>query len=287
MSTQQPVIRVMRHEDIPAAIALKNLAGWNQLPLDWERFLHLEPEGCFLAEHEGTIVGTASTISYGDRFGWIGMVLVHPDMRGQGLGKRILQVCMDYLDSTGVSCIRLDATPMGKPLYEKLGFTDEYRIERWSGTGKAQALPAGVTELTTAMYEDVFRFDAPAYGAERGRALRRLFSEPTTRAAVVLGSNHSVAGYIAVRPGMNAAYIGPWVAESPEAAEVLWHWALAVIGPQPTNIDLVQHTSECAGSWAAAAGFTYQRPFTRMCRGINTYPGVPELQYSLMGPETG
>ena len=43
----------MTVDDIPEAMRLKDLAGWNQTAADWERFLSAGPEGCFVAEREG------------------------------------------------------------------------------------------------------------------------------------------------------------------------------------------------------------------------------------------
>ena len=69
-------LRLMTVDDIPEAMRLKDLAGWNQTAADWERFLSADPEGCFVAEREGRVVGTSTTIVYEGRFAWIGMVLV-------------------------------------------------------------------------------------------------------------------------------------------------------------------------------------------------------------------
>jgi len=38
------------------------------------------------------------------------------------------------LDARGVPTIRLDATPLGRPVYTKLGFVDEYEVTRYGGT---------------------------------------------------------------------------------------------------------------------------------------------------------
>jgi GNAT superfamily N-acetyltransferase len=123
--------RSMTIEDIPEAMQLKDSAGWNQTTADWARFLSASPEGCFVPEHEGRVVGTSTTILYEGRFAWIGMVIVDSQYRGQGIGTALLERAIRYLDSRNVPCMKLDATPQGKPLYEKLGFVSEYDIERW------------------------------------------------------------------------------------------------------------------------------------------------------------
>ncbi|MDF2959371.1 MAG: putative acetyltransferase, partial [Paenibacillus sp.] len=129
----EPAIRQLTEDDIPFAMELKNIAGWNQVEADWQGYLELEPEGCFLAEVNGRKAGTATAIRYGTKAGWIGMVLVHPDLRRYGIGKALLNRTIDYLKGLGVECIKLDATPMGKTVYVPLGFTDEYELERYQG----------------------------------------------------------------------------------------------------------------------------------------------------------
>ncbi|HMC73739.1 MAG TPA: GNAT family N-acetyltransferase, partial [Terriglobales bacterium] len=114
-------IRNMTALDLPAALRLKEIAGWNQTADDWKRFMKASPEGCFVAELDGEVRGTVTTICFEHRFAWVGMVLVDPEYRGEGMGTRLLEMAINYLDSVRIPCIKLDATPQGKPLYEKLG----------------------------------------------------------------------------------------------------------------------------------------------------------------------
>src|SRR2546422_9978611 len=124
-------LRVMTEADIPGGMRLKELAGWNQTPSDWERFLRASPAGCSVAELDGRVCGTATTIVYEGRFAWIGMVLVDPECRGRGIGTRLLAKAIEHLDAARVPTLKLDATPQGRPIYAKLGFVSEYEVERW------------------------------------------------------------------------------------------------------------------------------------------------------------
>jgi GNAT superfamily N-acetyltransferase len=123
--------RIMTEQDVPAGLRLNTLSGWNQTAADWHRFLSNSPRGCFVMEHDSKVVGTATTLAYQNRVAWIGMVLVDRDYRKQGIGTQLLEKTIQHLDHTGIRTMKLDATPLGKPLYTKLGFVDEYEIERW------------------------------------------------------------------------------------------------------------------------------------------------------------
>ena len=109
-------LRVMTLEDIPEAMRLKDAAGWNQTAVDWERFLVASPEGCFGALSGRRIIGTVTTISYENRFAWIGMLVVDSGYRGRGVGSALLECAIRHLDFKGVPCLKLDATPQGRPL---------------------------------------------------------------------------------------------------------------------------------------------------------------------------
>ena len=285
--TDAPLVRCMTEADVPAGMALKDLAGWNQLRLDWERFLAFEPHGCFVVEVEGRLVGTASSISYLDRCGWIGMVLVHPDMRRRGLGRTLLEACLEYLDGVGVAAVKLDATPAGKPLYDTLGFVDEYPLCRWKGTGSAQAASGdGLRDLGPGDLEALRAFDSPVFGVDRQRVLARLLAEPTIRVAGCFSATGDLQGYAAVRPGQNACYLGPWIAVDAEVAERLWRWGLNALAGRPVYVDTLG-PNPTAAEFVAASGFAVQREFMRMYRGQNRCPGQPERQYGIFGPEIG
>ena len=45
-----------------------------------------------------------------------------PEYRGQGIAKKMVSMLIDEAWSRGATEISLDATKMGRPLYEKLGF---------------------------------------------------------------------------------------------------------------------------------------------------------------------
>src|SRR5215468_10104666 len=102
-------IRTMTDNDLSLAMSLKDQAGWNQTEADWQRFLAMEPAGCFVAEWDGRPVGTTVTCILGS-VAWVAMVLVDPEFRGKGIGKALMTHALDFLESQSVPSIRLDAT---------------------------------------------------------------------------------------------------------------------------------------------------------------------------------
>src|ERR1700743_394620 len=168
-------LRVMTRQDIPGGVRLNTIAGWNQTEADWSRFLEASPVGCFLMHDDGKIVGTSATISYEGRFAWIGMVLVDPEYRNRGIGTALLQRAIEYLDDAAILTLKLDATPAGKPLYEKMGFVTEYEIDRWILKRSApEHSPTTIFLPPAEVLDRVFDYDREIFGADRSGLLRSL-----------------------------------------------------------------------------------------------------------------
>jgi GNAT superfamily N-acetyltransferase len=274
----------MTPADIAAGMRLKDIAGWNQTGTDWERFLRTSPEGCFVAEVDGKVVGTATTIVYGGRLAWIGMVLVDPDYRGRGIGTELLERTVEYLDARRVPTMKLDATPQGKSIYARLGFVAEYEIERWelcrpSGSATAPAASAAV-EL-----EEILRVDRDIFGADRSELLRSLDREAPafTLATHVPGR---LTGYALGRRGSRADQLGPWMARDEASARELLEEFLRRSGRETVFVDCLRE-NPFARRVLCQHGFQFTRPLTRMYRGPNTHPGRPELLCAALGPEFG
>jgi len=275
-------LRSLTAADIPAVMQLKDAAGWNQTAADWLRFLHANPSGCFAADEDGNLVGTATSIIYERRVAWIGMLIVHQRWRGRGIGSALLERTMRYLDACGVPCMKLDATPQGRPLYEKFGFTVEYDIERH----RLVRTPRPSRDLVTAPPLDhVVRLDRDVFGVDRATLLRSL-AHDAPELVQVDADDSGVAGYTFGRRGSLADQLGPWVSTSAAGAERLLDGFLSRSTAARVFVDCVR-----PNPWALplvrARGFEHSRRLTRMYCGANDHPGRPEHQGGTLGPEFG
>lgn len=281
-------VRTLTAADLDFADSVRALAGWNQTHADWERFLAMEPDGCFLAEWNGTPAGTATTTIYGPELAWIGMVLVHPDLRRRGIGRALLERCVAYLRSRGVRCLKLDATPAGKEVYDRLGFRSEWTLKRWVGRPAAATPAAPSPGLWSWRATDVARvesLDVTAFGAAR-RALLGALTQTSTAALVKESAAGDIAGFGFARAGSQALYLGPVVADSAQAGLGLVEALIARHAGQAIFWD-IPDPNEAAVDWARQHGFTIQRPLIRMFLGENSAPGDPLRQFALAGPEVG
>ena len=271
-------IRQLGSSDIAFAQRLRSAAGWNQTVSDWVRLLDYEPSGCFAGEVDEQPVATTTTTTYGTDLAWIGMVLVDSKFRRRGIATAMLEHCLKVLlNDRGVNCVKLDATPAGAAVYEKLGFRVDCELARWEAS-----TPRGRSREWPAAEYDSFRFrdlDEKAFGANRIAFLDRLARD----------SSHCLsvdAGFGMFRSGERAGYLGPVVSSDTATAESLIESLLTSSGQAPAFWDIPEGNAS-AVELARRLGFHRQRRLIRMWTGQVNVPGDTSLQWAIGGPETG
>jgi GNAT superfamily N-acetyltransferase len=273
--------RTMVAGDIDAGLRLCRSAGWNQLENDWKLFLDLTPDGSRVAiDENGKVVGTAATINYEDHFSWIGMVLVDPEKKRQGIGTQLLREALKILEKQETA--KLDATPAGREVYLKLGFIDEYTLSRMVLRDKTNLPVGAATDMADTDFELITQKDKEVFGASREQLLKRIYNNYPALSFVI--RNNAGIAYSFGRKGYNFTQIGPVVTDDDSVAKHLVSAALnKLVGP--VVIDVMDSSS--FQQWLMQLGFTEQRKLIRMYRGTNAYPGIPEKQFAILGPEFG
>jgi GNAT superfamily N-acetyltransferase len=276
-------IRGMTVADIPFGMRLKEQAGWNQVAADWSRLLDLEPEGCFVAELDGTAAGTVTTCRFG-RVAWVAMMLVDESFRSRGIGRSLMKHALDHLDSHGVVTVRLDASPLGRPLYESLDFVAEATLARYVGVlPPANGLPEVPAPASSKLLDGVTQLDHQVSGTDRERLIRRLIQEQPDSFHVAIESN-VVCGFLLARPGARATRIGPCIASKP-AAELLLADARRRYAAETITMDIPVDNATAialASSW----GLDMTGSLTRMSRGPSVHEDLSRL-WASTGPEKG
>jgi len=278
-------IRPMAEGDVAAALRLSRASGWNQTEADW-RYLLQENRGRFVAAVRGErLVGTGGATCYATRLGWVCMILVDEEERGRGLGSRIVEAVLERL--ADMRTVGLDATPSGRPVYERLGFTAASSLVRVGGAAdEAARSPGAQTRLVEAADLDaLLRLDREAFGADRSRLIRWLWAEAPGLAWCAMEQGE-LAAYCLGRRGDRAVHVGPVVARTVAQARALVGSAAASVPRRALVLD----ASTSPPSWLSeleTLGLRAQRPFTRMYRSAAPPPGRPELTLAAFGPELG
>lgn len=281
-------IRPLLSSDIPFAMSLVSQAGWNQLPGDWERLLQAAPQGCFLATVDDQPVATVTTTSFGKELAWIGMMLVDPAFRRQGLATQLLQYCIRYLHDQGIACIKLDATPAGRLVYERIGFVDEWSFQRWERpaaelgssqqSGDRVNSPGSERATSRIALSDFEQLDRDAFGADR-RQLLELFARDSLTA-------FREDGYGMLREGRLANYLGPIVAKQPASGQAI---AAELAGSSCDSRMFwdIPGKNTHATELAQRLGFQPVRELIRMRLGPALQLPHPEYVFALSDPATG
>jgi GNAT superfamily N-acetyltransferase len=268
--------------------ALVREARWNQLAADWRVFLaHGRIHALVTAESR--IVATTATLPYGGRFAWISMVLVAGEYRRHGLATQLMRRAMKELSAAGLVPV-LDATPDGRAVYRRLGFTDSWGfarlIRRERQAAAAFAAPAGVTirPVTDADWPALGAYDAAAFGAERSAVLADLRGRLPS-AELVAERADGIAGFLLGRDGMLAGHLCPLIADDDAIACALIARALDALDG-PLFIDLADDKT-AVRSFLETHGFAAVRPFTRMVYGSSLRFDDPARTFAVVGPEFG
>ena len=274
--SQEYSIRLLQSPDIHTACSLCRIAGWNQLPRDWERFITYEPGGCFAAVFQDSVIGTVTTTTYGTDLAWIGMMLVHPDHRRRGVASALMDRALEYLTRRNVECIRLDASPDGQPVYERLGFRPDWSFHRWCRLQESKGPTVDPSNSGT-LSDDSHALDTTAFGCSRKR-----FLESVCRDSVVISRDQD---YGMMRAGFAASYIGPVIARSPGSAEQIISQLLQS-ATSKVFWDIPGPNSD-AERLARRFNFKAVRTLTRMTLGTASVPVDISLQYALVDPGAG
>lgn len=275
-------IRPMAVADLPLGLKLSRQAGWNQVESDWRRFLDMQPQGCFVAQLDGTPVATTVTCTFGP-VAWIAMVLVEVTARRKGVATSLLKHALDFLDSQCVRTVRLDATAAGQPVYERLGFLPEYSLTRYEGIAAQVDTEPHVEVAPASLFGEIIAFDRQTTGTPREKMLLRLFEE-SPHAVRVLRRGERLEGFVAARYGANATQIGPCIATN-DGGPPLLRDALSRHAGQPVFIDIPRDNAR-ALRVAEASGLKPQRHFVRMYRG-DRITDRPAAIWASSGPEKG
>jgi GNAT superfamily N-acetyltransferase len=263
---------------LPGCLILSKAANWNQNEADWRLMLGIG-RGWGISLADGTLAASTLVLPYGADFAWVSMVLVLPGQRRKGFATRLLRTAIAYLETHRLSPI-LDATPAGRAVYIREGFSDRWAFKRFfARQRKAVHAEGEARPLRDSDWDEILEVDREAFGASREKLLRNLYRRKPQAAYVIEGK-----GFVLGRDGREASHIGPLVCRDIDSARALFAHAL---GAQegPLYADLADHAP--LHDLLEESGFAFQRPYTRMVRGERPAPGNETLTYLVAGPELG
>ncbi len=279
-----PKIRLLKAEDLSRALELSTEAGWNQTLNDWE-FFHQNAYNYAIDDSEGELVATTVAWDVAPRLSWIAMVLVTKACRGRGYARDLMQHAMAQAELRG-RALALDASELGEPVYERLGFGIGEEIGRWrlekyaSAPVHAEMLPLRESDLDT-----VADLDFRVSGLSRASMLQEWLRRSPELAWGYRGPGGDLEGFVLGREGRTTHQIGPLISLNLNVAQALLEKALGTIGgPAYVDVPLGQRDFN---DWLQRRGFKSERGFKRMSRPIGAINTDWSRTFAIAGPDVG
>ncbi|MCA1038464.1 GNAT family N-acetyltransferase [Bacillus infantis] len=210
----------LNEEDISGLIELSASVGWDY---EREEILTLLNSGTVLGHKtiDGKLVSCSALIPYNTHLAWLGMVIVDPRARGEGLAKEAVRSCLEAADE-GTS-ILLVSTEEGRPLYLRLGFTEVDTIQKYLCREYMPSSPVEkgrvsyIKRFTPDFFESVVEFDRAAFGDGRTVFLKNRIAQ-AKECLLSFNGDGRLTGYGLSIQGPVNLIIGPIAAENTETA---------------------------------------------------------------------
>jgi len=206
--------------------------GWRVPVLERQLFGSAWADAVGVLHDQGRFGGLVTALAH-EKSGWIGNLIVPPELRGRGYGKSLFAWAMQRLLDAKVDSIWLTASAAGRPIYEKAGFRLVGKVERWrfDPTGK----PRATGDAPASVEPSLPSLDRQAWGEQRQALLAALQPQSLSFAC------NDSAAYL--QKGKDLQVIGPWYSADlcPRSNRTLLQLALAKADPGvEIVVDLVE-----------------------------------------------
>ncbi|MFJ8519596.1 GNAT family N-acetyltransferase [Lysinibacillus xylanilyticus] len=241
--------------DIPGLIDLSDSVGWDY---DESEIKTVMMSGKIFGHKnaEGKIVSSAAIITYDTNLASIGMVIVHENYRGLGLGKLATQKCIESVSEH--TAILLVATKDGEPLYKKMGFTTvdyvhKYLTENYIGPHNLASNEFAIEDFNENDFAEIVSLDTAAFGDNRSNFLRNRINQ--SKHCVVVRDHHAnIIGFGLSILGPINLILGPIIAPDSKTASLIIN-TLAKNHQGKLRIDVPSGHAEFI-KWVEQSGFT-------------------------------
>lgn len=241
-------IRPLTRSELDRLMAWAAAEGWNPGRNDGDLFWATDPEGFLAAEVDGGFAGGGAIVSYGGAYGFMGLFIVDPLLRGRGIGERLWHARRDRLRARLApgAAIEMDGVFAMQAFYARGGFAFRHRELRFEWTaprgvlgaaGTTAAGPAAIVPLADVPAAERHAFDRLHSPAERAAFMDRWITQP---GCVSLGAVRQgrLVGMTVARPCMKGHKIGPLFAAAPAIAAQLLDAVAAAIPGEVLQLDV-------------------------------------------------
>jgi len=174
---------------------------------DSDIFHSMDPNGFFVGEVNGEIVGTCRMIKYSANFGYLGLFIVDPAHQGKGYGTLLFSKALKYVERCAT--VGVDSVSGKEDFYRKAGFRGHFSLMRFCGINSIGMTPhkmdfpstdnlnilesREIVNLLDISPKMLTEYDASVFVWDRRKFLSKLLSCPyvVSRGIVVTNSSSS------------------------------------------------------------------------------------------------
>ncbi|YAR63051.1 GNAT family N-acetyltransferase [Bacillus cytotoxicus] len=231
-------IQRLNNFDIPDLLSLCESVGWLQpksfMQKQFELYLSIGTLLGYIKNKK--LIAAGGVFPFQPAYSSIGMLIVHPNFQRQGIGRALLEHCLQFADSSLPTI--LIATDAGVPLYQSFRFetiTNVHRFEKLviNPTMKSRHFKT----ITPRDFDSLIQLDQTATGANR----RQLYSLLLPRIAfsLKLETNGTIDAFTLCIQKGNILCVTPLIAKKEEDAILLlqqlsqmWNGVIRIDVPQ-------------------------------------------------------
>jgi GNAT superfamily N-acetyltransferase len=234
--------------------------GWDMTLDDWKRAITYSGHAYAIKDRtltsDKSTIGTVAAIVFEEKVRILNMI-IHPDHQRKKLATRLLKHLIRKVDPKNSRYLELEATSMGKPLYEKFGFKTDYELASfWKMAEETQEKHTVPSLNTEQELEEIIKLDKEAFGASRETLLRKI-AAVAKKHILIDKENQDIKGFVMYTQAKNCIKIGPWIHRNAEGAEKLMKAAIVNISQEfPKTKMTVNVTNQTARSILGNLNFT-------------------------------
>lgn len=231
--------RKLTRDQVHQLVSWAEIEGWNPGPHDADLFYTTDPEGFYGYFLKDQLIGGGSLVSYNGAFGFMGLFIMKPEFRNQGIGEQLWNLRKSTLLKRlqPNAAIGMDGVVAMQPFYQKGGFAFAFTDERHENTGKPYPVHPAITQVSKEDLPFILKLDRECFGFERNAFMSSWLFQPQGH-AFKYSDDAGLQGFVVLRKVKVGYKIGPLFAENLQAAEALYERCLTAVEGEKIYLDI-------------------------------------------------
>jgi GNAT superfamily N-acetyltransferase len=213
--------------------------GWNPGPNDAELFYLADPDGFYGYFLDDELIGGGSLVSYSGEYGFMGLYIMKPEFRSQGIGRTLWNLRKNTLLNRlkPNATIGMDGVVAMQSFYQKGGFALAFRDVRHEKIGEPFPLAQEITGITPADFSVVLEFDKHCFGFHRAEFMKAWLTQLGGQ-SFKYEKKGQLLGFATLRKVEVGYKIGPLFAQTYAAATALYEACLTAAVGEKVYLDI-------------------------------------------------